>query len=114
MLVALQKNGRGIPVSMPAEGTEPTKWTFASGELRIVQGDHEERAVCTVDTSTEPPRITICPAGLEVGTVQGIFRRAGDKLTICVSEEGQPLPSDIPSVPGTGWTVYHLRALAHQ
>ncbi|MBI1913545.1 MAG: TIGR03067 domain-containing protein [Planctomycetes bacterium] len=114
VLVALQKNGHAIPVNMPAEGIGPAEWTFASGELRIAQGDHEERADCSVDASTEPPRITIRPAGQEAGTAQGIFRLEGDKLTICVSEEGQPLPSAIPSVPGTGWTVYHLRALARR
>ena len=68
----------------------------------------------TVDASTKPPRITIGSSGQEVGTVQGIFQLEGDKLTICVSEEGQPLPSEVPSVPGTEWTVYHLRALAHR
>ncbi len=113
VLVAMQGDGRTVPVNMPAEEIEPAEWTFAAGELRIVRGGHEERAACTVDASTEPLRMTIGPAaGADAGPVQGIFRLEGDKLTVCVSEPGQPPPVDFTSEPGLGQTVYHLRALA--
>jgi uncharacterized protein (TIGR03067 family) len=113
-LVAMQRDGRPVPVGVPAEGITPTEWDFGPGELRITQGGHGERAACAVDTLADPPRITITPvAGPDSGVaVQGIFRLEGDKLTVCVAEPGRPLPADFTSAPESGRTVYHLRALA--
>jgi RNA-directed DNA polymerase len=113
VLVAMQRDGRVIPVNLPAEGIAPAEWTFAVGELRIVSGGHEERSGCRVDATADPPRITIRPTGSDdTGSVQGIFRLEGDRLTICVSDPGRPPPGDFASAPESGQTVYHLRALA--
>ncbi len=111
VVVAMQSDGQRVPVEAPGEGIGPTVWTFDSGGLRIVSGGREERAACAVDATADPPRITITPAGAADG-VRGIFRLEGDKLTVCVAAPGAPPPGDFTSEPGSGQTLYHLRALA--
>jgi uncharacterized protein (TIGR03067 family) len=112
VVLAVERDGQSLPCDAPREGIDPVVWTFGPDELRIVQGRREERTAYTLDGSTEPPSITMTPtdgpgAGL---SVNGIYRREGDRLTICLAESGRARPQTFTAEPGSGQTVVRLRA----
>jgi uncharacterized protein (TIGR03067 family) len=110
VVVSVERGRQVVPADAPREGIEPAVWVFGLDGLRMRQGGQEERAAFTLDTSTEPPSITLT-SGPEAGPpVQGIYRREADQLTICVAEPGQARPRAFPVEPVPGLTVCRFRA----
>jgi uncharacterized protein (TIGR03067 family) len=112
VMVAVQHDGPSAPIFAPQEGPDPVVWVFGLGELRVLQGGREKCAAYVLDGSTSPPSITITPAsGPDAGhTVEGVFAREGDWLTICLGGRGRTRPHTFTAEAGSGQTVFRLRA----
>jgi uncharacterized protein (TIGR03067 family) len=83
---------------------------------RIVTADHAvwERngkrfagTKVVLDPTGEPKTIDVIPDGGQNRgeRIPGIYRLAGDTLTICMAKAGQPRPKEFKAEKGSGWTL---------
>jgi RNA-directed DNA polymerase len=112
VMTAVEHEGQSAPGYAAQEGPDPVVWNFEPDGLRIVQGRREKRATYTVDESGDPPALTITPAdGLDAGQeILGIWLQQAEQITICLAERGRERPVAFTALPGSGQTVYRLRA----
>ncbi len=87
---------------------------------RVVEGDHvvwkrQGKAFAgttmTIDPAAQPKAIDlVSDGGPQRGEpVLGIYRRDGDRLTVCMAARGDPRPSAFDAPKGSGRTLYVLR-----
>lgn len=87
---------------------------------RVVEGDHvtwrrQGKAFAgttmVLDPAAEPMAIDLVPDGgpSRGEKVLGIYRREGDRLTVCMAAPGDPRPTAFDAPKGSGRTFYVLR-----
>ncbi len=79
-------------------------------ENHVVWERHGKRFAGTkieLDPTPDPKNIDVIPdGGRNRGErVLGIYKLAGDRLTICMAGPGQPRPKEFKAEKGSGWTL---------
>ena len=84
----------------PKEDLAAVRFTFKGNTLLIKEEKQEHEATFTLDPAAKLKHLDVLMKG-ETKKVLGIYRLAGDSLTICMVENGQR-PTDFTTAKGSG------------
>ena len=100
--------------SMPAATLTDSRMLIDGDRFRMESPEANYEGVFNIDVDADPPQIDIeFVEGPEAGQWSyGIYRLAGDDLTICLGLTGSPRPERFATSPGSGHGLERLRRVS--
>jgi uncharacterized protein (TIGR03067 family) len=96
-------SGEAGGMAIPPEAAAKIHVTFQGAEVFV--RDKKDPAAFSLDPAQRPAAITLRPvpkAGApQEADIQGIYQIEGEKLKLCLSQPGQPRPSEFKSPKGS-------------
>jgi uncharacterized protein (TIGR03067 family) len=101
-IVSAQKGGG----ELPANELKELRLIFNGDKLSARFGEKSKDGTFKIDPSKKPKQIDIT---LMDKTAEGIYRFKGDNLELCLSEPGEPRPTEFKSAEGSKTFLFVLK-----